>query len=54
MNDTDLLAAQATEMSAVTLTYMGVGVVLLALLKTSGKFSDFWWILKDEIGSLEQ
>ncbi|OIP83841.1 MAG: L-fucose:H+ symporter permease [Porphyromonadaceae bacterium CG2_30_38_12] len=32
MNDTQLQAAQSTEMSAVTLTYMGVGVVLLALL----------------------
>jgi FHS family L-fucose permease-like MFS transporter len=32
MNDAQLQAAKASEMSAVTLTYMGVGVVLLVLL----------------------
>ncbi len=32
MNDAQLQAAQSSEMSAVTLTYMGVGVVLLAVL----------------------
>ena len=32
MNESQLQAAQSSEMSAVTLTYMGVGVVLLALL----------------------